>query len=157
MAIENYISRLLKPNPQPRSRPFDEHGKLRIQYFDVEIETAGSPNSTVELCTLPPGAVRVLTGMSRLGFSGFGGGRTLDIGHKAYRQTSDYSEPDAAEDPVAFGSAIDLSGAVTGVDAGSGVKFDIYSKDGVTVFGTLKGGAINVGAKMSGYIVYVYE
>jgi len=37
------------------------------------------------------------------------------------------------------------------------LKYDLYSVAGITVTAQVKGGTIPVGAKVSGYLVYVYE
>ncbi len=142
-----------------RARPFEQHGKLRIASFDLPaVAVAGDINTTIELCDLPPGAVRILPRLSHLETSAWGAARTLDIGHRAY-QTKDYansSTPTEAENGTALLAAKDVSAANTG-SLGVAAKYDVYSKAGVRVFATVKGGTIPVGATLRGYLIYVYE
>lgn len=150
-----------------RGVPTNDHGKLRVQYFNVPaVAVAGDANTTLELCTLPPGKVRVIPDLSRIATSAFGAGRTLDVGHRAYQKVDPTynSTTDEAEDADAFIDGLDVSSAVTGASFGSGLsafgyklKFDLYSKGGVTVFATVLGNTIPVGATVSGFIVYSYE
>lgn len=141
-----------------RGHPANDHGKLRVQYFDLPATSeAGDANSTVELCKLPHGKVRVIPALSRINHSAFGASRTLDIGHKAYQNRDNSQEDLTAEDADAFVDGLDVSGAGAGVAFGTGTKFDLYSKGGVTVFATVLGGTIPAGATLSGFIAYSYE
>ena len=116
---------------------------------------AGDANTTIELCTLPPGAVRVIPELSRLQCSAFGSGRTLDIGHKEYVK-ADSGTTTEAEDVDAFADGLDVSAAVT-VKFGAGLKYDLFSKDGVVVTAIVLGGTIPQNATLTGAIVYAYE
>ena len=141
-----------------RKRPFDTQGKLRFAYFALPaVAVAGDINTTLELCDLPPGAVRILPWLSRLTTSAWGASRTLSIGHRAYAKLDDpYTQE--AEAAAAFISALDVSSAVANVAWSSTVqKYDVFSKAGVTLFGTVAGGTIPVGATMSGLVAYLYE
>lgn len=152
-----------------RGSPLNDHGKLRVQFFDLPaITVAGDASSTVELCRLPPGPVRIIPDLCRLATSAFGSSRTLDVGHRAYEKRDPYmaggSATTEAEDPDAFIDGLDVATAVTGSPFGAGLsafgyktKFDLYSKSGVTVFATVLGGTIPIGATIRGFIVYVYE
>lgn len=141
-----------------RGHPVNDHGKLRIQYFNLPATTvAGDATTTVDLCELPSGKVRILPALSRLNTSAFGASRTLDVGHREYQKRDDPSADLEDEDADAFIDGLDVSSAVTGNAFGTGHKFDLYSKGGVTIFATVLGGTIPVGATISGYIVYVYE
>lgn len=141
-----------------RKRPFDTQGKLRFAYFALPaVAVAGDINTTLELCDLPPGAVRILPWLSRLTTSAWGASRTLSVGHRAYAKLDDpYTQE--AESASAFISALDVSSAVANVAWSSTVqKYDVFSKAGVTLFGTVAGGTIPVGATMSGLVAYLYE
>lgn len=152
-----------------RGKPINDHGKLRVQYFNLPATTvAGDATSTVDLCDLPPGAVRIVPDLSRLAASAFGAGRTLDVGHRAYLKKDPHmlggGTIDEAEDADAFIDGLDVSAAVTGSPFGAGLsafgyktKFDLFSKSGVTVFATVLGGTIPIGTTITGFIVYVYE
>lgn len=140
-----------------RKRPLDDHGKLRVQYFTLDPTTeAGDANTTIELCELPPSAVRIMPYLCRVQTSGFGAGRTLDIGHDAYQARPIDRADEVADDPDAFADGLDVSAA--GIAAfGTGLKFDVYSLAGIVVKATVLGGTIPVGAALEGVIVYVYE
>lgn len=141
-----------------RGHPVNDHGKLRLQYFNLPaVEVAGDANTTIELCDLPNGRVRVVPALSRINASAFGAGRTLDVGHREYQKRDDPSADLEAEDVDAFIDGLDVSGAVTGAAFSTSTKFDMYSKGGVKVFATVLGGTIPVGATISGYIAYTYE
>lgn len=144
-----------------RKTPYDDHSKLRYQYFELApVAVAGDINTTIDLCELPPGPVRLLPHLSRIKTSAWGASRTLDIGHRAY-QVKDpiagiYTEE--AEAGTAFVAAKDVSAAVAN-DAWSAtvLKYDMYSKQGIMLFATVKGGTIPVGATLSGFAAYLYE
>jgi hypothetical protein len=144
-----------------RKPAYDDHSKVRFQYFEIApVAVAGDANTTIDLCELPPGPVRVLPWMSRIKTSAFGSSRTLDIGHRAY-QVKDpvagvYTEE--AENETAFVAAKDVSSAVAN-DAWSAtvLKYDIYSKAGVMIFAKVEGGTIPVAATLSGFVAYLYE
>lgn len=141
-----------------RKRPFDTMGKARYAYFSLPaVAVAGDIGSTVDLCDLPPGAVRILPFLSRLIVSAWGASRTLSIGHRAYVKADDTFTQEA-ESANAFVNALDVSGAVA-LSAWSAtvMKYDVYSKAGVRIFGTVAGGTIPVGATMSGLVAYLYE
>jgi len=141
-----------------RGRPINDHGKIRVQYFNVPaVAVAGDIASTIELCELPPGKVRVIPALSKFNNSAWGAARTLDIGHRTYQKRDSASETFEAEDADAFVAAADVSAVGEGRGFDSITKFDLYSKAGVNVFATVAGGTIPVGATLSGFIAYVTE
>lgn len=144
-----------------RKRPFDIHGKLRFDYFEiVPVVVFGDIGTTIELCDLPPGAVRILPWECRLKTSAFGASRTLSIGHRAYSKIDPTSTTttDEPENASAFVSALDVSAAVNNVAFSATVqKYDVFSKAGVTIFATVAGGTIPVAATVSGFVAYIYE
>jgi len=141
-----------------RGKPVNDHGKLRIQYFDLPATTvAGDATSEVNLCKLPFGEIRVIGSLSRISHSAFGAARTLDVGHREYQKRDDPAATLEPEDDNAFISALDVSGAGVGVAFGTSIDFDLYSKGGVNVYATVKGGTIPIGATISGFMVYVHE
>lgn len=141
-----------------RMTPIEDHGKVRIRYFSFTQVGAGDVGSTVDLCDLPPGRVRILPQLSKLKNSAFGAGALLNIGHLAYQaRDSGAADPQAA-DPVALTpNAIDVSVAEDGVAIGQLLKFDVYSKAGIRLQATLAGAGIPDAATLSGYIAYIYE
>lgn len=141
-----------------RSNPNHDHGKVRTQFFDVPATTvAGDATSTVDLCNLPPGRVRVIPELSRITNSAFGAARTLSIGHTAYPSRDPAAADPEPANPTAFAAALDVSAANNGVALSNVLKYDIYSKAGVLVQATVNVDTIPVGATLSGFIAYVYE
>lgn len=157
MAVETYLSRQLIG--EMRKRPIDDHGKIRVQYFQVgPLTVAGDANSVFELCDLPPGAVRVLPALSQVQSSAFGAARVLDFGHRAYAKRGTGLAADAEpEDLDAFGVGLDVAAAGVDTFNASDLKFDVYSLAGVRVVAQVRGGTAPVGATIEGYITYVYE
>ena len=155
MAVEKFTAKQLADDY--RARTLDDHGKWRIQFFEVEATTvAGDALSTIDLCELPPGAVRVLLNQSYIECSAFGAARTLDVGHRAY-QPRGPGETAEAEDLDAFAQLLDVATAAVRQFDTSPIKFDVYSRTGVTVAAQVKGGTIPVGATLKGYVTYIYE
>lgn len=141
-----------------RSVPTEDHGKLRIQYFSVPALAAQADvGSTINLCDLPSGRVRVLPGLSKVNNSAFGGAATLDIGLRAYNSRDDQAGIVNAEDPVALANLLPVAQSNVGQSFNMDLKVDLYSKSGVTAFATIAGSAMPVAGTLSGYIVYVYE
>lgn len=143
-----------------RGSPVNDHSKVRFQYFNLAaVSVAGDANSTIDLCDLPPGPVRVIPELSRITPSAYGASRVMKIGHRAYQKRDAYMNSgttDEAEDDDAFGSAIDVSAAAT-LKVGAAVKYDINSKAGVRVFATVTGGTIPQNGTLTGFIAYTYE
>lgn len=157
MAVEAFKS--VQLGDDYRAYPVDDHGKLRYQYFNLAATSvAGDANTTIDLCDLPPGRVRLLPNLSRITTSAFGAGRTLDVGHLAYdeKEIGDADQVEAA-DPDAFIDGMDVSAAVNAAAFSTVLKFDIFSKAGVRVQATVLGGTIPQGATMSGLLAYLYE
>lgn len=142
-----------------RRRPIDAHGKLRELYFKiVNGAVALDATSVVELGALPPGAVRLFTRDAQLRCSAFGASRVLKIGHRAYVSADGGGAGTIAEDDDAFSSALDISAAAFVASSfGTAIKYDLYSKAGVRLFGTVTGGTIPAAAELEGYIPYAYE
>lgn len=141
-----------------RGHPVNDHGKLRLQYFELTATAeAGDAESEIDLCDLPNGRVRVIHLLSRINHSAFGAARTLNIGHREYQNRDNSQEPLIAEDEDAFAAGVNVANAGNGVALGTKTKMDLYSKGGVKVYATVKGGTIPAGATISGYIAYVYE
>lgn len=139
-------------------RPTDNHGKIRELYWKIVVgATLGDDGSMFELGTLPPGAVRLLPRLAALRVTAFGAARVLKIGTRAYKSV-DGATLDQAEANAAFSTGLDVSAAAFVANPfGTPIKFDIYSKTGVRIFGTVTGGTSPVAAEMEGYIPYVYE
>lgn len=148
-------------NVEPRKYPIDDHGKTRWQYGKVTQGAAlGDDGSFVEFFDLPAGRIRILPQLMLLKSSALGAARVLKIGHRAYYDRS--TPPNAtivAEDDDAFMLALDVSAAT--VKQGDGtlenLKFDIYSRAGVRVFGTVTGGTIPIAATLEFMMPYIMD
>ena len=89
------------------SRDYGEH----LIYVDHTPSTAMSADDTLNLIRLDTGATRILMPYWYAKRGAFGAGRTLDFGHRAYRQ------PDGtvvAENLTAFGTAYNVTAAGEG-------------------------------------------
>lgn len=140
-----------------RRYPIDDHGKFRIQEFQVSALTGAlADGGTIGLFWLPPGRKRIIPCLSRITHSAFGAARLLDIGHDAYMPRPPGNTPEAA-DPDAFVTDLDVAAAGNAVAWSTTLKFDMYSLDEVLVYATVTGGTMPVGATLSGFCVYVYE
>lgn len=148
--------------------PIDQHAKDRTAMFDVNTagQGAGDAGSTLLLCKIPFGRVRVLPYASRFKCSAFGAGRTISFGHTGYTTSLGVIVP---ADPLAFGTGIDVSAALgTGtVDGAVGTavgsfnpsmfKFDFYSREGTIITATVAGGTIPDPTTLSGLVHYLVE
>ena len=143
-----------------RKRPFDTNAKLRFAYFALPaVVEAGDAGTTIELCDLPPGAVRLLPWMCRISTSAFGASRVLDIGHRAFQKADPFmnTATTEAESAAEFVNDLNVSSAVVNTAWSTVQKYDLYSKSGVTLFATVAGGTIPIGATLSGLVAYLYE
>lgn len=155
MAVEQFKTK--QETEGYRGRPLDDHGKLRIQFFELDATTvAGDAGTTVDLCTLPPGAVRIIPTLCRISHSDMGASRTFALGHRAYMKRPAGNDVEA-EDLDALLASIAATPARASGTLLSADHFDVYSLDGVTLTLQVNGGTMPVGATVSGFIVYAYE
>ena len=141
-----------------RMVPAEDHGKMRFQYFNLAATTVvGDASSTIDLCELPPGRVRILPCSSRLTWTAFGAARQLDVGHRAYRKSGGAGTVMEAESDNALFNNLDVAAAGAGVALSTVLKYDVYSLNGVMLYVTVRGGTIPVGTEISGLIAYLYE
>jgi hypothetical protein len=143
-----------------RKTPIDDHGKLRVAYGKVtQGAAAGDDGSTVQFLNLPPGRIRILPQLSRVVCSALGAARVLKVGHALYYDKG-IPQDDAGEaaDDDALAAGIDVSAAAekTLAAAPKG-KFDIFSRAGVRITGTVTGGTIPAAATLELILVYVAE
>lgn len=151
MAIGAYKSTLLAGTGRKYSN--DRMAKIRLVHFEVAAPAvAGDAGSHADLVELPYGRIRILPHLSLVWGGAFGADRVLKVGHRAYEKEGSVTE---AEDDDALGSNVDISAATVGVKIGTARKFDIFSRKGVTIFGTVTGGTwpTNTGT-LEGYIAY---
>ena len=83
-------------NPVVQNAVHDYHGRVRIAYFTCDQDGAGDATSSVALCALPAGKVRVLLASSSAYVNWTTGSATLDLGWDAYTNTDGTS---VAADP----------------------------------------------------------
>lgn len=142
-----------------RNYPIQNHGKLRYQFFDLPaIAAAGDVATTIDLCKLPPGRVRVLPHLSRITNSAWGAARTLIVGHTAYAAKDPTTgDPEPANDDAFTPTPLDMATASDSIAMANLLKYDVYSKAGVLVQATVGGDTIPIGATLSGCIAYLYE
>lgn len=140
-----------------RKFPIDDHGKVRMQYGSVAALTvAYAANDQIELFKLPPGRKRILPCLSRVSCSAFGAARTLDLGYRAY-STRPSDTADEVEDGDAFIDGMDVSAALNAAAMSTVLKYDMYSRTEVTVFATILGGTMPIGATLQILMAYLYE
>lgn len=151
----------MEANPPVKLETNERHGRTRIAYFShTQGAAAGDIGSTVDLCKLPAGKVRVLKTESYIVCSTFGAARVLDIGHTGYTQP-DGTVVAASADTIADG--IDVSAAASkqmgaGTNAlGTDPTVVYESKAGLTIQAVVAGGTWPVAATLKGYIEYVLD
>lgn len=156
MAVKTINSAQMQPASDFRKYPIDDHGKLRFQHaLAVNTVDAGDAGTVFNFFIMPPSRVRVIPYLSRLRCSAFGAARTLSIGHGAYSRNP--AEDLIVADPAALASGIDVSAAATLTFANAPFKFDMYSKAGIQITGTLAGGTVPVGGELELMLAYLYE
>ena len=64
------------------------HGRVRIAYFTHDQDGVGDAGSSVALCSLPAGKVKVLLSQSKAYVNWTTGSATLDLGWDAYTNIS---------------------------------------------------------------------
>lgn len=145
-------------SPKVLNPPADITGKVRIQYFSyTQGAVVADIASTFDLLQLPPGRIRILSKLSNVSWSALGAARTMSIGLRAYTLMSGVAEPVQA---ALLDSAKDWSAA--GVAAiGTALLKDqsigLTSQAGITVFATIAGGTVPVGATISGWLAYTRD
>ena len=143
--------------PVTQNPVHDYHGRVRIAYFTHDQDGAGDAGSSVALCALPAGKVRVLLSSSNAYVSWTTGSATLDLGWDAYNNTD--------------GNAVaaDIAGLVDGLDVdtagyqnfGAGTTATggtyLFESQGGVVIRATSPGAIAAGDDLVGYIMYVVD
>lgn len=156
MAVLAYSAARLVAGARPY--PIDDGGKQRVQWGKCAVDTQGDAGSTFTFFRLPPGRVRILLPFIRVGCSAFGASRVLKLGHRAYAKASHPTYTTEAEDDDAFFTGLDISGAAVSLTPTAlGTKFDVYSQQGVEVFGTVTGGTSPANATLEVLMPYVAD
>ena len=136
----------------------DYHGRVRIAFFTHDQDGAGDATSSVALCKLPAGKVRVLLSSSNAYCNWTTGSATLDLGWDAYTNTDGNA---VAADPDGLVNGLDVDtagyqnfGANTTATGGT---YLFESQGGVVIRATSQDTAIADGDDLVGYIMYVVD
>jgi hypothetical protein len=139
----------------------EEHGRIRLAFFTHAQSGAGDATSSVALCKLPPGRVRLLASLSRAYVNWTTSSATLDLGWDAHTNlsgTAVAADPDGlinglSVDTVGFQT---LEGAIA-ANLLTGGTYVFQSKDGVVIRATSQDTAIATGDDIVGYLAYVLD
>ena len=145
-------------NPVVQNAVHDYHGRVRIAYFTCDQDGAGDATSSVALCALPAGKVRVLLASSSAYVNWTTGSATLDLGWDAYTNT-DGTAVTADPDGLVNGLNVDTVGYQTfgaGTTATGGTHL-FESQGGVVLRATSQDQALAAGDDLVGYIMYVVD
>jgi len=145
-------------NPVVQNAVHDYHGRVRIAYFTCDQDGAGDATSSVALCALPAGKVRVLLASSSAYVNWTTGSATLDLGWDAYTNT-DGNAVAADVDGLVDGLNVETAGYQTfgaGTTATGGTHL-FESQGGVVLRATSQDQALAAGDDLVGYIMYVVD
>ena len=144
-------------SPVVQNAVHDYHGRVRIAYFTHDQDGAGDAGSSVALCSLPAGKVRVLLSSSNAYVNGTTGAATLDLGWDAYTNT-DGNAVAADIDGLVDGLDVDTAGYQNfgaGTTASGGTY--LFESQGGVIIRATSPGAIVSGDDLVGYIMYVVD
>jgi len=149
--------------PQVNVGTVDMHGRVRVAYFTHAQSGAGDATSSVALCKLPAGRVRLLLGSSFMYVNWTTASATLDLGWDAY---TDVEGDAVVADPNGLidGLDVDAVGLRSGEDlvtlaaiqATGGTKL-FETNAGVVIRATSQDTAIADGDDLVGYLLYVLD
>lgn len=146
-------------SPPRRNRPDQQGGRVRIVNITFAQSGIGDANSLLNLAMIPAGRGRILKEMSRIVWTAFGAGRTLDIGHTGWTKSDGTAQVAAVdvlqdgEDVAALGST--QLGEGTNASAEPSLEFD--ARTPITIQAKVLGNTIPDLATVKGYIVYVTD
>jgi len=134
------------------------HGRVRCAYFTHDQSGAGDAASSIALCKLPAGRVRLLGRQSEAYVNWTTGLATLDLGWDAYTSLEGVAvtaDPNGIDDGVNVEAAgfQSLGSALT---ATGGTKV-FNSQDGVVIRATSQDTAIIDGNDLVGCLLYVVD
>ena len=134
------------------------HGRVRIAYFTHDQDGAGDATSSVALCSLPAGKVKVLLSSSNAYVNWTTGSATLDLGWDAYTNISGTAVA-ADADGLLNGLSVDTVGYQNfGADqVATGGTYTFETQGGVVIRATSQDTAIAAGDDLVGYILYVVD
>ena len=136
------------------------HGRVRIAYFTHDQDGVGDAGSSVALCSLPAGKVKVLLKSSNAYVNWTTSSATLDLGWDAY---TDISGDAVALDIDGLVDGLDvdtvgyqsLEGALAGIKA-TGGTYTFESQSGVVIRATSPTAMVD-GDDLVGYLLYVVD
>jgi len=147
--------------PVVNNAPTEEHGRIRVAFFTCTQDGAGDATSSVALCKLPPGRVRILASQSRAYVNWTTSSATLDLGWDAH---TDLDGDAVTADPNGLIDGLDvdtvgfqtLEGAIA-ANLLTGGTYVLESKDGVVIRATSQDTAIADGDDLVGFLMYVLD
>lgn len=145
----------------PRLYAFDQLGKLRFARGTLAaVAVAGDAETTIDLCRIPQGRVRVFPHLSVMWCSAWGAARVLDLGFRAYYGSD--GKTVVAEDATQIINNKDVSAALSASALATIQPIDFYSQasvderdKGPMLFGTVQGGTIPVNATLDVLLAYM--
>lgn len=150
-------------SPVVNNEPHEVGGRVRVAFFTHDQSGAGDATSSVALCKLPAGKVRLLLPSSSMYVNWTTASATLDLGWDAY---TDLNGDAVAADPngLADGISVENAGFVTGgtlaalaaLAATGGTKV-FESQSGVVLRATSQDVALATGSDLVGYVMYVVD
>ena len=136
------------------------HGRVRIAYFTHDQDGVGDAVSSVALCSLPAGKVKVLLKSSNAYVNWTTSSATLDLGWDAYTDIN--GDAVAADtDGLVDGLDVDtvgyqtLEGALAGIIA-TGGTYTFETQSGVVIRATSPTAMVD-GDDLVGYLLYVVD
>jgi hypothetical protein len=136
-------------------------GQLKIALFEyTHSATAGAGTGEINLITLPPGRIIVISRLSVWGVSvAWAAASTNSIGTRAFTQpdgTAVAASSAAFVSAVAVGAATvtDTVFALPAASTGVGGFTRLNSQSGVVLFSTVAAGNITVGGTLNGHVVW---
>jgi hypothetical protein len=139
--------------------PSEDSAKVRIKRIDFTQSGAGDIGSTVDLCRLPAGKLRLLGDISLIATSAFGASCTLAIGWTAYTGSDGVAVNASAAGLTAATSVASAAKVVVGTSGVLGLDqtkaFD--SAGGVLIQGVIAGAVIPDGATINGYVAFAKD
>lgn len=148
--------------PRSNVNTTEKHGRVRIAFFTHDQSGAGDATSSVALCKLPPGRVRLLLSSSWAYVNWTTGSATLDLGWDAFTAmdgTTTVADPNGLVDGMdvdAVGIRQFSTGTVAAVIA-TGYTHVFESKSGVVIRATSQDTAIASGDDLVGFFQYVVD
>ena len=151
--------------PPVMNQPTEDHGRMRIKYFKHTQSGAGDAGSSVALCKLPGGKVRMILALSRVYVNWTTSSANLDLGWDAYTDASQDNEGDTvAADPDGLVDNLSVDtvgyqnfeGGLAATKALGGTYL-FESQDGVVIRATSQAAAMADGDVIAGYIIYVVD